>query len=217
MEDRRGTVAARTVHACSESAAGGARTLRGMEGWKFWWGIAAFILGGLSTQFNGWLTYRRQRKDRAVDAADVLRQRREEFELQHLVEFNGLLRTAVDKLQDYGGAVRWATHLRDTNSVDELATQRRLDTGDEFQIALSNVTAQLGFILSDSIRHAAATTVNYMIGQYALLNTPHNLDVIALAHKAQEVYTPLGDRVREIYAGQPQVTARRRFLRRGPS
>ncbi|MGW6141597.1 hypothetical protein [Streptomyces sp. NPDC055140] len=186
-----------------------------MEGWKFWWGVAAFFLGGLSTQLTGWMTYRRQRKDKLDAAADALRQRREEFELQHLVEFNGLLRVAVDKLQDYGGTVRWSTHLRDTNSFDDEAEQRRVAAGDEFQVALSNVTAQLGFILSDPIRHAAATTVTYMVEQYALLNTPHNLDVIALAHKADEVYVPLGDRVRAIYAGQhAAVPSRPRWRQR---
>lgn len=29
----------------------------GMEGWKFWWGVAAFFLGSLSTQLNGWPTW----------------------------------------------------------------------------------------------------------------------------------------------------------------
>ncbi|MEV5082358.1 hypothetical protein AB0K74_27135 [Streptomyces sp. NPDC056159] len=174
-----------------------------MEGWKFWWGIAAFFLGGLATQLNSWLTYRRQRKDKADEAADALRKRREEFELQHLVEFNQLLREAVDKLHDYSGAVRWYVHLRDTNSLDDAAEQRREEAADAFQVALFNVTAQLGFILADGIRHAAATTVGYMAQASGILHANGSLDVIELAHTADTVYLPLGDRVRAIYAGRP--------------
>ncbi|MET9494301.1 hypothetical protein [Streptomyces sp. NPDC006552] len=180
-----------------------------MEGWKFWWGVVAFALGGVATQFNGWLTYRRQRKDKLDDAADALRQRREEFELQHLVEFNGLVRVASDKLIEYHGVVRH-NRLLGVSPNDAQAAQGRADAGSAFEAALSNVTAQLGFVLSDPIRFAAAGMVGYMVQQSALVDVGESLDVIALAHRTDEVYIPLGDRVREIYAGQAIALVPRR-------
>ncbi|MEV4043110.1 hypothetical protein [Streptomyces sp. NPDC049744] len=173
-----------------------------MEGLNFWWGIAAFFLGGLATQWNGWLAYRRQRKDRADDAADALRQRREEFELQHLVAFNQLVRDAVDKLYDYNGAVRWAVATRETDPRNEETQQRRVDTAEAFQIALSNVTAELGFVLADDVREAAAALVGYMAEKAGLLHASVQVQIVELAHQADAVYLPLGKRVRGIYAGR---------------
>lgn len=173
-----------------------------MEGWNFWWGIAAFFLGGLATQLNGWLAYHRQRKDRADDAAGALRQRREEFELQHLVAFNQLVRNAVDKLYDYNGAVRWDIATRGSDAGDQAIRQKREEAGEAFQIELSKVTAELGFILADDIREAAARLVGYMAEKSALLHASSQIHIIELAHQADAVYVPLGERIRGIYAGR---------------
>ncbi|MFI1002479.1 hypothetical protein ACIP10_26695 [Streptomyces galbus] len=176
-----------------------------MEGWKFWWGIAAFFLGGLATQLNGWLAYRRQRKDKADDIAGALRQRSEEFELQHLVEFNQLLREAVEKLIDYSSAVRYHVHLRDTNSLDESAEERREQAGETSQAALANVAAQIGFILVDSVREAAEAAVDHIAGANALLHASGPLDVMALSRVADSVHQGIGARVRKIYAGRTEA------------
>ncbi|MET7294909.1 hypothetical protein ABZS79_22725 [Streptomyces griseoloalbus] len=173
-----------------------------MEGWNFWWGVVAFFLGGIATQLNGWLDYRRQRKDRADDAEDALRQRREEFELQHLVTFNQLVRDAVDKLYDYNGAVRWSIAAREIDPRSEDVQQRREEAGEAFQLSLSMVTAELGFIVADDVRSAAATLVSYMAEKAALLHASGQIEIIALAHQADAVYVPLGTRVRNIYAGR---------------
>ncbi|MFG2130492.1 hypothetical protein ACGFNV_22120 [Streptomyces sp. NPDC048751] len=173
-----------------------------MEGWNFWWGVAAFFLGGLATQLNGWLAYRRQRKDRADDAADALRQRREEFELQHLVAFNQLVRNAVDKLYDYNGAVRWDIATQRSTARDHDTAQRRVEAGEAFQVEMSKVTAELGFILADDIREAAAALVGYMAEKSALLHASSQIHIIELAHQADLVYVPLGERIRDIYAGR---------------
>ncbi|MCG7208161.1 hypothetical protein [Streptomyces arenae] len=176
-----------------------------MEGWNFWWGIAAFFLGGLATQLNGWLAYRRQRKDRADDAADALRARQEEFELQHLVAFNQLVRNAVDKLYDYNGAVRWDVTSQGAASRGSGTAQRREEAGQAFEIELSKVTAELGFILADDIRGAAATLVGYMAERAGLLHTSAQIHLVELAHQADTVYLPIGERVRSIYAGRASV------------
>ncbi|MEV0126619.1 hypothetical protein AB0I16_34605 [Streptomyces sp. NPDC050703] len=173
-----------------------------MEGWQFWWGIAAFFLGGLATQLNGWLAYRRQRKDKADDAADALTQRSEEFELQHLMEVNQLLREAVEELIDYSHAVHRYVHLRDTNSVDESAEERREQAGQASQTALANAAAQVGFILADSVREAADAVMNHIARANTLLHGNGSLDVMALSRVADLVHERIGARVREIYASR---------------
>ncbi|MEV6166366.1 hypothetical protein AB0L71_31490 [Streptomyces sp. NPDC052052] len=180
-----------------------------MEGWTFWWGIAAFFLGGLATQLNGWLAYRRQRKDKAGDAADALRLRSEEFEMQHLVEFNQLLREAAEKLIDYSSAVRNHVHLRDTNCLDTSAEERREQAGEASQTALANVAAQVGLILADSVRGAADAAVDHMAGANALLHGNGCLDAMALSRVADPVHGGIGARVREIHAGRTGAQQRR--------
>ncbi|MFF8944371.1 hypothetical protein ACF1A5_19280 [Streptomyces sp. NPDC014864] len=126
-----------------------------MEGWKFWWGIAAFFLGGLSTQLNGWLTYRRQRKDKARDAEEAVRKRREEFELEHLVEFNQMLRTAMDRV----------LNLRNVASR-ELDTpahyQERDEAAEALDAALWPLSAQVGFIIDHEVRDPAISLISRM-------------------------------------------------------
>ncbi|MEU4012095.1 hypothetical protein AB0H30_27040 [Streptomyces pseudogriseolus] len=173
-----------------------------MEGWNFWWGIAAFFLGGLATQLNGWLAYRRQRKDRADDAADVLRQRREEFELQHLMEFNQLLTEAIEKLGDYSVSVSQYVHLRDTNSLDDAAEQRREEVGKSLEVMLSKVTAQLEFILAEDVRRSASVAANKMLDAMGLLHANNSPDMMAVWNVSGAVYQVLGKRVRAIYEGR---------------
>jgi hypothetical protein len=171
--------------------------------WNFWWGVAAFFLGGLATQLNGWLSYRRQRKDRADDAADALRKRREEFELQHLVDFNQLLTNAIEKLTEYSAAVRWYVSLRDTSSLDEEAERRREETSKALEVELSKVTAQLGFILDDKVRNRAGEVASQMLDALSVLHASGSPDLAGVWAKSSEAYDLLGQRVRSIYEGRP--------------
>ncbi|KOG58425.1 hypothetical protein ADK77_44135 [Streptomyces antibioticus] len=173
-----------------------------MEGWKFWWGIAAFFLGGLATQLNGWLTYRRQRADKREEAADVLRKRREEFELQHLVEVNQLVRVALDRLLEYYTAERRyrAAHQIDPHDVEP--RQRSEEASAAFTAALSDLTAQTPFLLNDRIRQAASDLVAYLARASAVMAATGQLDVVEFSAVADRLHEPLGARVREIYAGQ---------------
>ncbi|MFM9790154.1 hypothetical protein [Streptomyces turgidiscabies] len=173
-----------------------------MEGWKFWWGIAAFFLGGLSTQMNGWLTYRRQRADKAEEAKDALRQRREEFELQHLVELNQLVRVAIDQLFAYSTAEHWSRAARQTDSLDVERRQQSEETGATFMVTLADLTSQVPFILADDVRQAAGDLIGYMAEASALLIGGVPLNGVALSAVADRLYKPLGERVRAIYAGQ---------------
>ncbi|MEV6702712.1 hypothetical protein AB0M68_37210 [Streptomyces sp. NPDC051453] len=173
-----------------------------MEGWQFWWGIAAFFLGGLATQLNGWLTYRRQRKDKADDAADALRQRREEFELQHLVDFNGLLVDAMEKVLEYNGAVGAYNALRALDALDDETEQWRERAEEASQAALGSVAMQVGFILADGVRDTATDAIDHLARVNAQLHANNDISVGELASASEALHDGLGARVRAIYGGR---------------
>lgn len=173
-----------------------------MEGWNFWWGIAAFFLGGLATQLNGWLAYRRQRKDRADDAADALRQRREEFELQHLVEVNQLLRNLLDGLLHMSAAMA---------IMDRLGNDDDQELPEEFKAAAASanaaegaLTAAAGFILDDGIRaqvQAALEAADEASATVLTSDTPGE-GLYAAAAVMTPAFKSISARVRELYAGR---------------
>ncbi|MFG3047800.1 hypothetical protein ACGFZR_23055 [Streptomyces sp. NPDC048241] len=173
-----------------------------MEGWKFWWGIAAFFLGGLATQLNSWLAYRRQRRDKGDDAADALRRRREEFELQHLVEFNELLRRCLNRLHEYTTAVRYYVHLRDTSSLNDQVAVQRNETHEAYTQALDDAVTQLGFILADDVRAAASDALNELARAATELSATQSLNLRAVNDGVDPAFVSLAKRVRAIYAGR---------------
>jgi hypothetical protein len=193
-----------------------------MEGWNFWWGITAFFLGGLATQLNGWLAYRRQRQDRADDAADALRQRREEFELRHLVEVNELLRAAV-KAADAIVAETWPENQGLEASGDQrnrVQAARR-----EGSRALDDLTSQVGFILDDQVRvlvHAAVSNIRRAGLDLAAADPQQSFedvfggsdpaapyaDLLEMARATKSAYEAISARVRQLYAGHDGAPSR---------
>ncbi|WUC42285.1 hypothetical protein OG692_10400 [Streptomyces cellulosae] len=183
-----------------------------MEGWNFWWGIAAFFLGGLATQVNGWLAYRRQRKDRADDAADALRQRREEFELQHLVEVNQLLRTLVERADKYVAA-RWPDP-RSAEAEDDRGGRVDAARHDAFN-ALDSLSAQIGFILDDNVRervHTAAQSIRERVSTLVRAETHAAFDDLFLGGETAGPYSGLEEMVNATTAAYGAISARVRAL-----
>jgi cbb3-type cytochrome oxidase subunit 3 len=169
-----------------------------MEGWNFWWGIAAFFLGGLATQLNGWLAYRRQRKDRADDAADALQQRREEFELQHLVEVNRLLRAYMETAQ---AAIHHRLYALALGPSPESRTAQR-----EMLAAERAIDAEVGFILNDRIRQIVAEAVEETAETaMAQHDDTGTVNMLPMAQAQKVAYDAIGARVRELYAGRAGV------------
>ncbi|WP_432169730.1 hypothetical protein [Streptomyces sp. 1222.5] len=187
-----------------------------MEGWKFWWGIAAFFLGGLATQLNGWLTYRRQRADKAEDTADAVKQRRETFELQHLVEVNGLLRAAV-KGADAVVAEMWPETLGAEVAEDQ---QSRVQAARrESSRALDDLSSQVGFILDDQVRSLVNTALSNIRKTHVDLMAAGPQQSFAdifgggdpvdpyrglteMVRATGSAYEAISARVRQLYAGQ---------------
>lgn len=172
-----------------------------MEGWKFWWGVAAFFLGGLATQLNGWLTYRRQRRDRAEDAEDALRQRREEFELQHLLTVNDLLRDYREKLFDFSRpAEAYARQTAGERDADDVAALGLAH--DALLAAEVAVHGRIGFILSDPVRAAVERAVDCIDRAPTVLLEGEPFDWGELAAVMVEAYDLIAARVRDLYAGR---------------
>ncbi|MFJ4845979.1 hypothetical protein [Streptomyces sp. NPDC088733] len=172
-----------------------------MEGWKFWWGIAAFFLGGLSTQFSGWLTYRRQRMDKAVEDADALKKRREEFELQHLIETNEKLHVLRQRLWDFTLEAR---KVRASNQADGHQDQAGLTAArDAMDAAEGALHGNVGFILNDEIRLKVQEAIQAIGGAtFEVLGgspVPH----FEMNKAVAEAFDALSARVRAIYANQP--------------
>lgn len=171
-------------------------------GWNFWWGVAAFFLGGLATQLNGWLAYRRQRKDRADDAADALRQRREEFELQHLVVVNELLRTCVRHCMQTM-ILSWRNHGLPDDRVDEQMVEELREAESAYAAAVAELSSQIGFVFDDEVRRTVAEAAQHI----ALMNAhptdaPDRSQVLLEVHaSANGAYEVLTARVRNLYAG----------------
>lgn len=157
-----------------------------MEGTKFWWGVAAFFLGGLATQFNGWITYQRQRRDKKADAQAALIQRREQFELTQLTD----LHAALTEL--FSQALSRAAHRFHGTDASEAE-----QVYDEVNL---RVNALVGLTLDDSIRGLAQTAH----GTIALMNVGPNQDVV-------EPSTPI-DGGRHLGRAQLAISARIREI-----
>ncbi|MCX4592365.1 hypothetical protein OG819_22310 [Streptomyces sp. NBC_01549] len=172
-----------------------------MEGWKFWWGIGAFFLGGLATQLNGWLTYRRQRADKLADERAAVVQRREEFELRHLVEVNQLLRDLMAGLLQLATAAR----LERYDAFPEEEIGERYATGQAAVTAAEEaLVAQVGFILDDRLRalvEVAIDAVDEAVADVLSEEMAHGA-LRAAGQASRPAFAALSARVRELYAGR---------------
>ncbi|MYR51218.1 hypothetical protein GTY83_19100 [Streptomyces sp. SID4928] len=172
------------------------------SGWMAVWPVAAFFLGGLATQLTGWLNHRRQRAEKAEDASAAFRQRREEFELDHLQRLN-------EALQVLGRAVGKAHHtdLMTSRQTGHYAgTQLRPEDSDALGAANRDVHMLLALVLNDDLREEVREV-------HRLLNLPsgmHRSDVdqaesaFARAVLALDaVQGRIAERIREIYLTGP--------------
>ncbi|MDX2814244.1 hypothetical protein PV410_17025 [Streptomyces sp. PA03-5A] len=173
-----------------------------MEGWKFWWGIAAFFLGGLATQLSGWITYRRQRADKQADAHDALRQRREDFELQHLIETNQKLHVYRERFWEFIAANR-----RERLATPEHAARLHSElnvASDALREAEGALHGNVGFILDDNIRtqvREAMQNIDAAAGE--ALYEGEDIPSPVVTRSLGVAFDALSERVRVIYAGRP--------------
>ncbi|MFE7581086.1 hypothetical protein ACFU5Y_05905 [Streptomyces gardneri] len=192
-----------------------------MDGVPLWWTVVAFIGGILATQLNAFLDLRGRRTERRAVSQEELRRRREEFELQHLVEVNQLVRSLEERAGVFVSE-KWLRHPARALQEDEEKVLHRVDTAlREFWSADDALSAQVGFVLDDQVRalvQAAAERIRdrvhtlndndpvafeeelhnpepFLIGPYTDLPETN-----AAVNAAYEV---ISARVRELYADRP--------------
>lgn len=123
------------------------------------WPVAAFFFGGLATQLTGWLTHRRQQLERKQDEAVAFRERRENFELEHLQRL-------TDALHVLGRAASQAHHAdMMASSENRLYGVELLGDAlsEENRGANRDVRMLSGLILDDRLRdqvRAAQSAIN---------------------------------------------------------
>ncbi|MQY32600.1 hypothetical protein SRB17_05540 [Streptomyces sp. RB17] len=173
-----------------------------MEGWKFWWGIAAFFLGGLATQLNGWLAYRRQRKDKAADAADAAEQRRAEFELEHLMATNQKLHDYREKFLDFTNA---AAEADSSDGRDSAARRHALEVANEALNACElGLNGNVGFILDDTVRASVRQATKTIEDAATRAIGGQAVDYLAVNRAVSDASDALSARVRALYARQAE-------------
>ncbi|KOX34269.1 MULTISPECIES: hypothetical protein [unclassified Streptomyces] len=162
------------------------------------WPVAAFFLGGLATQLTGWLTHRRQQKERQQDAAAALHERRETFELEHLQRLN-------EALQVLSRATAQAHHAdmmasRETRLYGGEMLPDELD--EALRVANQDVYMLAGLVLDDELREqvkAARSSLNQLAGMIRV--DPSEADAVFMAgyQEVWETQDRIAARIREIY------------------
>jgi hypothetical protein len=170
------------------------------NGWIAVWPVVAFFLGGLSTQFTGWLTHRRQ-------AAIEARRRREDFEIAHLMELYGPMHELGHAYAELLFKVFSAQYEADRGCyrLIRIPHEDRDDSwreaGRRLESAGEAVLQQIGFILSDEVRDLVAKAHSVTVdGRRKMLRNqpevPSYNNEFVVAERA------ISARVREIYAGR---------------
>ncbi|MGB8946176.1 MAG: hypothetical protein WCD21_38955 [Streptomyces sp.] len=185
-----------------------------MAEWQGLWGILGVVLGAAVAGMNSWITYRRQRAERLEDRQSARRQRREEFELQHLVEVNQLLRSLQERTDDFV-TVKFPDPRQGEGEEDELQREAiSLRAVDDADAALS---AQVGFILDDRVRalvRAASESINDRV--YTLdSEAPGRHAKLTERLQGPGPYTGLKEMVRAVNAAYDAISARVRELYTG--
>lgn len=137
------------------------------------------------------LARQHERRAAAVD-------RREEFELQHLVEVNGLLRDAEQAVR------RFAKRYRVKDPTPE-QRQGQTDSAVEFHTATAALDAQVGFVLDDEVRSAAEEARDELRQLFEDFRLHRKRYLFNSGDKTSSAYSALASRVRAIYAGRGQA------------
>jgi hypothetical protein len=155
---------------------------------------AAIALGG------GWLAQSRQdqreREARQDERRKVAIARREDFELQHLVEVHGLLRALKDALVRLSHQTRrWSAEADGYEPVPE-------EAWNEVNAARDALWAQSGFILADDVRQRVTDAYGHIEHVARGMGENKLWDQLALERVTGAAFEGIAARVREIYASR---------------
>lgn len=168
------------------------------------WPVAAFFLGGLAAQITAWVNHRRQRAEKAADDAAAVEQRREDFELQHLVEVNQLLRAARAALGNFSYTLGQYHETLTPGPPDRAKGDAFIEACNAFEAADAALSSQVGFIIDDRVRDLAGRVREELVEAYDrhLDSDDPKSEPLAMRDLMNEAYEALSVRVRDIYAGR---------------
>ncbi|MGW6695605.1 hypothetical protein ACWF62_17695 [Rhodococcus sp. NPDC054953] len=163
--------------------------------------LVTFVLGAVAAFARDYIGVRqesrRERDARAAERAAAVRERREEFELKHLVEVGELLRDAHQALR--GFAVGMEQCLKYGEEFPSEADAR-------LQGATGAVRAQSGYLLSDEVRAAVEELRETMAAAESWERRPTGdkpvVSFMDLKGPMERAHELISARVREIYAGR---------------
>ncbi|MFC8491211.1 hypothetical protein ACFUJU_10470 [Streptomyces sp. NPDC057235] len=162
------------------------------------WPIAVFFLGGLSTHLTGWLTYRRQQKEREQAAVAARYERRENFELEHLQKLN-------EALQVLGRTTARAHHAdmmasRETRLYGGEMLDPDLD--EELRVAHKEVHMLAGLVLDGRLREQVKEARSELSKTSGMIRAdPREAEAVFMEgiRQASQVQDQIATRIREIY------------------
>lgn len=168
------------------------------------WPVVAFFLGGLATQLTATLNRRWQQQDKAAQDADQLRNRREEFELAHLVEVHGLLRAQSEMVWDAAHQLaQYRQQLAGALGAMGEEPPFPQDCIDSVIESEKAVMSQLGFILSDEVRRLVESACSAIaVEALDVLDEEPSKPPDDTFARVEAAHAALSARVREIYAGR---------------
>ncbi|KUN95390.1 hypothetical protein AQJ67_35970 [Streptomyces caeruleatus] len=171
--------------------------------------MVTFVLGLVAAFGRDLLSQTRQDRREQVarqhEREKAVRDRREAFELEHLVEVNGLLRAAVDAFHDASSALRSYKEAQQAEALTPELRQQFNGAVEAFEAAHAAVLSQTGFILSDEIRAKAVEAASELNEAYEHELFAEEASFQSTPREAREAaYEALAARVREIYADREQ-------------
>ncbi|WP_370271031.1 hypothetical protein [Streptomyces sp. V4I8] len=177
--------------------------LQTMEGWKFWWGVAAFFIAGLATQVSGWLAHRRRRAETAAEAAAAAEQRRVDFELQNLIETNMKLHAYREQLFCFVAAAR---EVREAQAQNRPSPEGELRAANEtLEAAEGALHTNVGLILDDVVRDRVWRAMEAIDLAVTEAVKQDEVDFRSVGSVVNEACDALSSRVRNLYATQPMA------------
>ncbi|MFJ8676361.1 hypothetical protein [Streptomyces sp. NPDC093589] len=166
--------------------------------------VASALLGAAGAFAGIWFTQsrqdRREQQARDHERAKAIVERREQFELEHLVEFNALFRALHHAASHYFWLMGDGTEAHPRTEGEEWESARESVRG-----AYESVISQIGFVLDDTIRECArsvAADVQFRGVPHPQFGAAGRARARELDVKCVEVYERLSARVREIYANR---------------
>lgn len=169
-----------------------------MDKWMTVWPVAVFFLGGVATQFTGWVGHRRRQFERRQDTAASLHARRESFELDQLQKLSDAMQNLGRKAAQVHHADMMASRETGLYGAERLGEE--LDEAN--RLAHQEVRMLSRLVLDDGLR-AQIDEARTSIHRPSMMNGADRIAAEAVfatgLQQLDHVMDRVAARIREIY------------------